>query len=393
MNQRYRDREPRDGRPERPVLPLRRLPLLGRHRRGSRLRRLPLLRRVGHDRHPVRVRRVPGELLRPRPGALAALQHVPRRGRRARQDHRRARGGAGDRGRARRAFPSASRRRGAVRQVRFGYGDGPEVLHGLDLDVPAGTTVALVGHTGAGKSTIAKLLARFYDPRSGRITIDGHDLCEVTQQSLQDAARHRPSGRVPVRRHDPREHRFRETAGNSRSRSKQPPAAVGADDFVSSCRTATRHRSASAATGSRSASANSSPSRRALLADPRILILDEATSSVDIATERRIEGALGRLLAGRTSFVIAHRLSTIRQADLIVVLEDGVGRGAGDARATPRARRPLPRALRRLGARSRLTYHPAVDGSGRDPGSRPARRSGGSQRRAGPGRVRDRDGR
>ena len=72
--------------------------------------------------------------------------------------------------------------------VRFGYGDGPEVLHGLDLDVPAGTTVALVGHTGAGKSTIAKLLARFYDPREGRITIDGHDLREVTQQSLQYAS-------------------------------------------------------------------------------------------------------------------------------------------------------------------------------------------------------------
>src|SRR5690349_24473419 len=69
--------------------------------------------------------------------------------------------------------------------VRFGYGEGPEVLHGLDLDVPAGTTVALVGHTGAGKSTIAKLLARFYDPREGRITIDGHDLRDVTQASLR----------------------------------------------------------------------------------------------------------------------------------------------------------------------------------------------------------------
>src|SRR5919205_2866937 len=69
--------------------------------------------------------------------------------------------------------------------VRFGYGDGPEVLHGLDLDVPSGTTVALVGHTGAGKSTIAKLLARFYDPTSGRITVDGHDLREVRQESLR----------------------------------------------------------------------------------------------------------------------------------------------------------------------------------------------------------------
>ena len=95
--------------------------------------------------------------------------------------------------------------------VRFSYGTGPEVLHGIDLDVPAGTTVALVGHTGAGKSTIAKLLARFYDPVEGRITIDGVDLRDVTQESLRKSARRRAAGRVPVRGHGPRQHRLRLT--------------------------------------------------------------------------------------------------------------------------------------------------------------------------------------
>ncbi len=208
-------------------------------------------------------------------------------------------------------------------EVRFGYGDGPEVLHGLDLVVPAGTTVALVGHTGAGKSTIAKLLARFYDPRSGRITIDGHDLREVTQQSLRTQL-----GIVP-------QEGFlfagtiRENIAFARPRATQDEIeaaarAVGADDFVQQLpngyETQVGERGSRLSLGQRQLVAFA----RALLADPRILILDEATSSVDIATERRIEGALGRLLAGRTSFVIAHRLSTIRQADLIVVLEDGV---------------------------------------------------------------------
>ena len=206
--------------------------------------------------------------------------------------------------------------------VRFGYGDGPEVLHGLDLDVPAGTTVALVGHTGAGKSTIAKLLARFYDPREGRITIDGHDLREVTQQSLRTQL-----GIVP-------QEGFlfagtiRDNIAFARpnATAEQVAAAaevVGADDFVRQLQdgyeTQVGERGNRLSLGQRQLVAFA----RALLADPRILILDEATSSVDISTERRIEAALGRLLAGRTSFVIAHRLSTIRQADVIVVLEHG----------------------------------------------------------------------
>ena len=138
------------------------------------------------DRRRCSPSSLPLELLRPGPAALPALQHVPLGGGRARQDHRRPRRGAGGAS----TRPGAVELRGSTGHVRFegvrfGYRTGPEVLHGIDLDVPAGTTVALVGHTGAGKSTIAKLLARFYDPREGRITIDGHDLREVTQASLR----------------------------------------------------------------------------------------------------------------------------------------------------------------------------------------------------------------
>jgi ATP-binding cassette, subfamily B, bacterial len=206
--------------------------------------------------------------------------------------------------------------------VRFGYGDGPEVLHGIDLLVPAGTTVALVGHTGAGKSTIAKLLARFYDPREGRITIDGVDLRDVTQASLR-----RQLGVVPQEGF-----LFAGTVRDNIAfgRPDADPAAVaaaaqavGAHEFVLALEdgyeTNLQERGTRLSLGQRQLVAVA----RALLADPRILILDEATSSVDIGTERRIEVALRRLLADRTAFVIAHRLSTIRDADLIVVLEHG----------------------------------------------------------------------
>ncbi|MDQ2909737.1 MAG: ABC transporter ATP-binding protein/permease, partial [Actinomycetota bacterium] len=206
--------------------------------------------------------------------------------------------------------------------VRFGYGEGPEVLHGLDLDVPAGTTVALVGHTGAGKSTIAKLLARFYDPRAGWITIDGHDLRDVTQASLR-----RQLGIVPQEGF-----LFAGTVSENIAFGRpDAPAAdivsaaetIGAHEFVSQLEhgydTQLQERGTRLSLGQRQLVALG----RALLADPRILILDEATSSVDIGTERKIEQALRSLLAGRTAFVIAHRLSTIRGADLIVVLEHG----------------------------------------------------------------------
>jgi ATP-binding cassette subfamily B protein len=206
--------------------------------------------------------------------------------------------------------------------IRFGYGGGPEVLHGLDLDVPAGTTVALVGHTGAGKSTIAKLLARFYDPREGRVTIDGRDLREVTQESLR-----RQLGIVPQEGFlfagTVHENIAFGRPDASRFDVEAAAHAVGAAAFIGELEdgydTQLGERGSRLSLGQRQLVAFA----RALLADPRLLILDEATSSVDIGTERTIERALRRLLAGRTAFIIAHRLSTIRGADLIVVLEHG----------------------------------------------------------------------
>jgi ABC-type multidrug transport system fused ATPase/permease subunit len=210
----------------------------------------------------------------------------------------------------------------AFEEVKFGYGSGPEVLHGIELEVDAGTTVALVGHTGAGKSTIAKLLARFYDPREGRIAIDGHDLRAVRQESLR-----RQLGIVPQEGFlfagTVRENIAFGRPDASEEEIVAAAQAVGAHEFITDLEdgyeTEVAERGGRLSLGQRQLVAFA----RALLADPRILILDEATSSVDIGTERRIELALRRLLAGRTAFIIAHRLSTIRNADLIVVLEHG----------------------------------------------------------------------
>ena len=206
--------------------------------------------------------------------------------------------------------------------VRFGYGNLPEVLHGIDLDVPAGTTVALVGHTGAGKSTIAKLLARFYDPREGRITIDDTDLRDVTQDSLR-----RQLGVVPQEGFlfagTVRDNIAFGRPDASPEEVASAARAVGAHEFIMGLEggyeTNLQERGTRLSLGQRQLVAFA----RALLADPRVLILDEATSSVDIGTEKKIEDALGKLLSDRTAFVIAHRLSTIRNADLIVVLEHG----------------------------------------------------------------------
>lgn len=206
--------------------------------------------------------------------------------------------------------------------VTFSYDGATPVLNRMNLDVPAGTTVALVGHTGAGKSTIVNLLLRFYDVTSGRITIDGHDIAQVTQQSLR-----RQAGVVLQQTF-----LFSGTVMDNIRYGRLDAAddeviaaakAVGAHDFISGLQygyqTEIQEGGALLSVGQRQLLAFA----RALLANPRILILDEATSSVDTRTEKIIQQALDRLLEGRTAFVIAHRLSTITSADQIVVLDHG----------------------------------------------------------------------
>ncbi len=204
-------------------------------------------------------------------------------------------------------------------------GSGQQTALALDhvsLHVPPGETVALVGATGAGKSTMAKLLARFYDPTEGRVLVDGHDLRDISSSSLRSQL-----GIVPQEAF-----LFSGTIGENiafgrpdadEAQIRAAAAAVGVEEFISELEhgydTEVGERGAQLSAGQRQLIAFA----RALIADPRILVLDEATSNVDLHTEGRIEEGLRRLLSGRTSIVIAHRLSTIRQAGRIVVLEHG----------------------------------------------------------------------
>ena len=214
---------------------------------------------------------------------------------------------------------------GGVRfeNVQFHYSDDPAlVLDGISLDVKPGQTVALVGETGAGKTTIVKLLTRFHDPTSGCVRVDGVDLRTVTQQSLR-----RQMGMVLQ---DPflftgtvKENILFGRLDASDEDVIAAAQAVGAHDFIMGLKngyeTSVEEGGATLSVGQRQLISFA----RALLANPRILILDEATSSVDTQTEQIIQKALATLLQGRTSFVIAHRLSTITSADKIVVIHDG----------------------------------------------------------------------
>ena len=192
----------------------------------------------------------------------------------------------------------------------------------VNLHVPPGQTVALVGATGAGKSTMAKLVARFYDPTRGRVLVDGHDLRDVSGASLR-----RQMGIVPQEAFlfagTIAENIAFGRPGADDGQIRAAAAAVGVDGFISELEHGygiqVGERGAQLSAGQRQLIAFA----RALIADPRILVLDEATSNVDLRTEGRIEQGLRRLLAGRTAIVIAHRLSTIRQAGRIVVLEHG----------------------------------------------------------------------
>jgi ABC-type multidrug transport system fused ATPase/permease subunit len=206
---------------------------------------------------------------------------------------------------------------------RYGFGDDASyALRDVDLVIPPGQTVALVGATGAGKSTFAKLVARFYDPSDGRVLVDGHDLQAVSAHSLRSQMGIVPqeaflfSGTI-------RENIAFGRPGATDDEVRAAARAVGADSFIEALDDGydaqIGERGVQLSAGQRQLVAFA----RALVADPRILVLDEATSNVDVHTETLIEQGLRRLVAGRTAIVIAHRLSTIRGAGRILVLEHG----------------------------------------------------------------------
>jgi len=222
---------------------------------------------------------------------------------------------------------------GALRfeNVRFGYEKDREILRGLDLDIPAGTSCAIVGPSGAGKSTIARLLYRFYDPTAGRILIDGQDIADVQQKTLRSAIGIVPQDTVL----------FNDTIGyniaygrGGSSQEEVEAAAKGAaiDRFI-----AVLPERYDSMVGERGLKLSGGEKQRVaiartLLKNPPILVLDEATSALDSRTEQAIQETLDRVAESRTTIMIAHRLSTIVDADQIVVLDEGrvVERGTHD---------------------------------------------------------------
>ncbi len=206
--------------------------------------------------------------------------------------------------------------------VHHEYVEGLEVLQDINLRVRPGEAVALVGATGSGKSTVASLVGRSYEISKGTISIDGYDIRNVTQKSLRQ--------QIGIVLQEPflfsgtvRENILYGRAGATEEKMVEASRAVGAHDFIQRLEngydTELQERGSNLSVGQRQLISFA----RAVLADPRILILDEATANVDTQTETLIQNALRRLLKGRTSIIIAHRLSTIHEADQIVVLDDG----------------------------------------------------------------------
>jgi len=213
--------------------------------------------------------------------------------------------------------------------VVFSYDENRTALKGISLEMEAGQTVALVGHTGSGKTTIANLISRFYDPTSGTVLVDGYDLKDISIASLRK--------HISIVLQDT--FIFSGTIyenilfGRPDASEKEVVAAaeaVGAADFIAKLpngyQTEVEERGNILSVGERQLLSFA----RALLANPRILILDEATASIDTETEVKIQKALKTLLKGRTAIIIAHRLSTIRESDNIFVLENGVIKERGN---------------------------------------------------------------
>jgi len=212
--------------------------------------------------------------------------------------------------------------------VRFGYGDGPDVLEGLDLHVPAGETHAVVGATGAGKSTLVRLVLRFHDPRSGRVLIDGHDVAELTTSSLRRAIGY-VSQDVFLFQGSVRDNIAYGRPDATDAEIEAAARLAEAHDFIVALphgyATVVGERGQKLSGGQRQRLSIA----RAILVDPAILVLDEATSAVDNETEAAIQRSLAQVAEGRTAIVIAHRLSTVRAADRIWVLEAGAVAEAG----------------------------------------------------------------
>ncbi|HEX8839711.1 MAG TPA: ATP-binding cassette domain-containing protein, partial [Sphingomicrobium sp.] len=213
---------------------------------------------------------------------------------------------------------------GSIRfeHVRFGYDAGRDILQGLDIDIPAGTSCAIVGPSGAGKSTIARLLYRFYDPQVGRILIDGQDIAEVNQRSLRAAIGIVPQDTVL----------FNDTIGYNIGYGRE---GASQEDIESAARGAAIDQFIAALpdgydsmVGERGLKLSGGEKQRVaiartLLKNPPILVLDEATSALDSRTEQAIQETLQEVSQSRTTIMIAHRLSTVVDADQIVVLDQG----------------------------------------------------------------------